>query len=99
MVKVQLDLILQENAYFLYENHGNLCVSNTLNLGELVLKTQTLSWEGSLKELTGKHSRRAGALNHTIHTPIQSAMLSRISQFSWEVKNWLLFKKKNSTEN
>lgn len=24
-------------------------------------------------------------------------MLSRISQFSWEVKNWLLFKKKKKT--
>ena len=54
MVKVQLDLILQENAYFLYENHGNLCVSNTLNLGELVLKTQTHSWEGSLKRTNRK---------------------------------------------
>ena len=54
MVKVELDLILQKkkkkkNAYFLYENHSNLCVSNILNLGELVLKTQTHCWEGSLR--------------------------------------------------
>lgn len=54
MVQVELDLILQENAYFLYENHGNLCVSNTLNLGELVLKTQTHCWEVSLKRTNRK---------------------------------------------
>lgn len=54
MVKVQLDFILQDNAYFLYENHGNLCVSNILNLGELILKTQTHCWEGSLKSTNRK---------------------------------------------
>lgn len=95
MVQVELDLILQENAYFLYENHGNLCVSNTLNLGELVLKTQTHCWEVSLKRTNRKTFQTSRSIkSHYSHSSSICHDLSRISQFSWEVKNWLLFKKK-----
>lgn len=66
---------------------------NGLNIGELVLgNANKLLGKVTKRVLQEKKFRLAEALNHTIHTLIQSAMLSQISQFCWEVKNWLLLK-------